>query len=308
MAESHDTFRDRSGRRWVNRSVVSLMKHRAAGNETPPETIRRLAREMVAGAKSQGWEGLPFDVEILAGLQGIDVKPADGDIKAEARLMPLPDQRLEIEYAPEALETRRRFSICHEIAHTFFPDCFTQIQHRRKGAPFDPVHAELEQLCHLGASELLLPVEEFLENAAGRGPGMRAAEELGQVFNASVEASLRRLVDLSEDACCLYWLSERLKPKEERQEGPEFDFGLPGPKPKLRVDYHVPSQSWKGFIPKHKSIPDESGLYKILKGEGFEGAQENWGALNLGRVHVEGMVSIHAGEDVPALMVLIKPT
>ena len=137
---------------------------------------------------------------------------------------------------------------------------------------------------------------------------MRAAEELGQVFNASVEASLRRLVDLSEDACCLYWLSERLKPKEERQEGPEFDFGLPGPKPKLRVDYHVPSQSWKGFIPKHKSIPDESGLYKILKGEGFEGAQENWGALNLGRVHVEGMVSIHAGEDVPALMVLIKPT
>lgn len=60
-------------------------------------------------------------------------------------------------------------------------------------------------------------------------------------------------------------------------------------------------------MPKHKSIPDESGLYRLLTEENFEGAQEDWRALNLGMVYVEGAASIHAGENVAGLMVLIKP-
>src|SRR4029453_15345888 len=130
-------------------SAVALMKKHGLTGETPQEVIRRLARKMVAEAKAQGWVEMPFDPEMLAELQGIEVKCAEDEIKAEARLMPLPGRRLQIEYASDAPATRRRFSICHEIAHTFFPDCFEQVQHRRNSQHFDPVHAELELLCHI---------------------------------------------------------------------------------------------------------------------------------------------------------------
>lgn len=139
------------------------MKKKALPEETPPETIRRLARTMVSEAKALSWTDVPFDPELLAELQGIEVGCAEGDIRAEARLMPLPDRRLRIEYASGAPETRRRFSICHEIAHTFFPDCFEQTQHRRQDQEHDPIHAELEQLCHIGAGE-----EDWTELNLGR--------------------------------------------------------------------------------------------------------------------------------------------
>lgn len=295
MAETKklEVFTDRTGRRWLNSSVVELMKKRAESHETPRDTIRRLARAMVADAKAEGWTEIPFDPEMLAELQGIEVRCASCDINAEARLMPLPDQRLEIEYAPEAPETRRRFSICHEIAHTFFPDYFTRIQHRRAVKKFDPVHAELEHLCHVGAGELLMPFDEFVQSVGRRQPSMTAADGLGKYFNASMEAALRRMVDLSENAHCLLWLSSRLKPTEERNAGPEFDLGFEKPKPKLRVDYQFASPSWKTFIPKHKSVPDQSSLYTVLGGEAYEKQQEDWSDLKIGEVFLEAVGSMH---------------
>lgn len=306
-AKQLETFQDASGRRWVNQSVVALIKEKALPGETPQAVIRRLARQMVAEAREQGWEGVPFDPEILAELQGIEVKPASGDIRAEARLMPLPDQRLQIEYAPEAPETRRRFSICHEIAHTFFPDCFERVQHRRNAEYFDPVHAELEQLCHIGAGELLMPLTEFETAANGRIPSMRGAEELGRVFNASQEAALRRLVDLTNFSCCLLWISLRLKPKEEKNAGPEFDFGFDSPKPKLRVDYRFPSSMWQIFVPTHKSVPDSSVLYSVINGLSCKPSVEDWTNLKLGFVKIEAVGSLHSEPSTRGVMVLLTP-
>lgn len=306
--KNNQAFRDRTGRRWLNHSVIALMSERSREGETPQDTVRRLAREMVADAKREGWTEIPFDVEMLAELQGIEVKCADGDIKAEARLMPLPDRRLQIEYASDTPETRRRFSICHEIAHTFFPDHFTQIQHRRNGQHFDPIHAELEQLCHLGAGELLMPLEEFESRVASRPPSMLVAAELAQYFNASHEASLRRMVDLTNDGNCLLWLSERLKPVEEKNSGMEFDFGFARPKPKLRVDYQVASRSWRNFVPKHKSIPDGSMPYALLNGEECLPRTEDWNCLNLGLVQLEAVVSLHAEPDARGIMLLVSST
>ena len=282
------------------------MKNKSLTNETPPETIRRLARAMVADAKSQNWTDIPFDPELLAELQGIEVGSADGDIKAEARLMPLPERRLRIEYASGAPETRRRFSICHEIAHTFFPDCFEQTHHRRQDQEHDPIHAELEQLCHIGAGELLMPLDEFASASAGRIPDIFTADELSRQFNASHEAALRRMVDLSEGACCLIWISERLKPAQQKNSGPEFDFGLPGPLQKLRVDYQFCSPNWQSFIPRHKSVPEKSKAYAVLSGVPYEDSEEDWSELNLGKVHFQAVKSIHAEPDSKGIMVLLR--
>lgn len=284
------------------------MKQKAMPGETPPAVIRRLARQMVAEAREQGWEEVPFDPELLAELHGIKVKPASGDIRAEARLMPLPNSRLQIEYAADAPETRRRFSICHEIAHTFFPDCFEQVQHRRNADYFDPVHAELEQLCHIGAGELLMPLAEFGAASGGRRPSMVVAEELGRHFNASPEASVRRMVDLTDDSCCLLWLSLRLKPKEEKDTGPEFDFGFDGPKPKLRVDYRFASSSWQMFVPDHKSVPDASALYSIPNGSTCNVCIEDWSDLKVGYVSIEAVRSQHCEPETTGVMALLRPT
>lgn len=281
------------------------MKERGLAQETPQEVVRRLARQMIAEARTLGWEGTPFDPELLAELQGIEVKCADGDIRAEARLMPLPERRLQIEYAAEASERRRRFSICHEIAHTFFPDCYEQVQHRRKNEHFDPIHAELELLCHVGAGELLMPLEEFTSSTADRDPSLSVADEIGNHFNASQEAALRRMVDLTERVCCLLWVSERLKPTEERNGGPELDLGFAGPKPKLRVDYQFSSRLWQSFIPKHKSVPDNSSLYAALRGLPSEAKEEDWSGLNLDRVSIEAVKSIHCDPATTGLMVMV---
>ncbi|WP_277508599.1 ImmA/IrrE family metallo-endopeptidase [Ereboglobus sp. PH5-5] len=289
----------------MNASVVALMKHKAQPNEIPQETIRRLARTMVADAKTQGWNEVPFDPELLAELHGIEVRCANEDIKAEARLMPLPDCRLQIEYASDAPETRRRFSICHEIAHTFFPDCFEQVQHRRQAQNHDRIHAELEQLCHVGAGELLMPVDEFTVAIAERPPDMSVASEIAQQFNASHEAALRRMVDLTDTVCCLIWLSERLKPAQQKNAGPELDLGLPGPLPKLRVDYQFGSQKWRNFIPPHKSIPDTSKLYTFFSGIGEANMTEDWSELKLGNLQIQAVKSIHAEPESKGLMVLL---
>ncbi|WP_170157305.1 ImmA/IrrE family metallo-endopeptidase [Roseimicrobium gellanilyticum] len=283
-----------------------LMSKLAEQGEIPQETIRRLARNVVSDARSSGWNEMPFDVELLAELQCIEVKCAEGDIRAEARLMPLPGNRLIIEYAADAPVRRRRFSICHEIAHTLFPDCYERVQHRRNNESFDRVHSELELLCHVGAGEFLMPLEEFLEATNGRLPSLEVAHELGNSFDASQEAALRRMVDLSGDPFCLLWISERLKPTEERNAGPELNLGFAGPSMKLRVDYQFGSPSWKTFVPKHKSIPDGSVLYQTLSDRLPRALSEDWSELDLGRLRVEAMTSMHSEPSARGIMVLLS--
>ena len=52
--------------------------------------------------------------------------------------------------------------------------------------------SELERLCHVGAAELLMPLEEFSLEAAPDW-SLRRAEELAAVFGASLEATVYRL-------------------------------------------------------------------------------------------------------------------
>ena len=150
-----------------------------------------------------------------------------------------------------------------------------------------------------------MPLNEFKSATSNRTPSMSVAAELGLRFNASHEAAIRRMVDLAQDAYCLLWVSERLKPIEEKVSGPEFDFGFDGPKPKLRVDYQFASPSWKAFLPRHKSVPDDSGLYSVLKGEVCGTQNEDWSGLKLGNVKIEGTYSGHAGPELKGVMVLL---
>jgi Zn-dependent peptidase ImmA (M78 family) len=62
---------------------------------------------------------------------------------------------------------RQRFTIYHELAHTYFPGAFEFVRHQ-ESFPADQAHRKFENLCDIGAAELLLPYDEFLADIKTR--------------------------------------------------------------------------------------------------------------------------------------------
>jgi uncharacterized protein DUF955 len=268
-------------------SIDALMEY-ALQNETPDDVIRRRCRELVAAAKGGGWTGPPFDPEILASLNDIFVERATEDIRADARIFPGNEGRLIIQYSASVSVERQRFSICHEIAHTRFPDCYEEVRHRQQQRKLDWKHQELERLCNLGAAELLIPYDDFVAQTENREPSLELANELRQTFGCSMEATLYRMVDLAKVPCAVVFLSERLKRKEERSCHPEFNFGLPKPEPKFRVDYPRVSKTFSAYFPQHKSAPDSSVVYSATA-DSFPSSVEDWEISGLAPARVQAV-------------------
>lgn len=268
---------------WRHKSVRALLAHHQT--DDPVALIRRLAREKVQEAKADRWHGPPFAPEDLASWMGITVQPAEADIRADARIFPDAQGQLVLEYDPLTPRQRIRFSICHEITHTFFPDCYEREQRRGRETGFDPVHAEFERLCNIGAAELLMPWEEFSTRMSVRPVDGSLVLRLREDFDVSLEACLNRIVDLSPRPCAVVMFEEKYS-KQELKRGAgsvrEFDLGIAKQTPKLRVAYSRNSPSWPAYIPKNKSVPlPDSAVYRCIGLSSFAHGQEYWDFLNL---------------------------
>jgi hypothetical protein len=280
----------------------------AIGDETPQEVVRRKARAVVEDACGLGWEGPPFDPAPIASLRGVTIQDALEDIRADGRIYPGRDGALIVETRPNLSIRRKRFTICHEIAHTLFPDCYEMVRFRGIA---DAKHRELEALCNLAAGEFLMPLNPFLRELAGQSPSIPIAETLSQRFEASLEATLRRLVDVSNTPLALLNMSRRLKPSEIKEN--DNTLGLEGleevvaPIPKLRIDYTWVSQSFKAHIPEHKSAPDGSVAYQVLESAGCLPTKENWALRGLGDWMVEATTAPPVEGFVDRVLVLVKP-
>lgn len=137
---------------WTSASVVEF----AAGAD-PVAKMEQQARQAVLDAVDQGWRGPPFDPIELANIMGISVRP--NAALADARVFWTNDG-YEIEYNPHRPRGRVNFSIAHEIAHTFFPDCAEAVRNRSRERWEEP-NWQLEVLCNVGAAELTMPVGSF---------------------------------------------------------------------------------------------------------------------------------------------------
>jgi Zn-dependent peptidase ImmA (M78 family) len=85
-------------------------------------------------------------------------------------------------------QTRSRFTIAHEICHTFFYEIVPELKFGSQEP--DP---EEERLCNLGAGELLMP-EKSLRNRAKKLPmSVAALEGLARMYVVSPAAMLLRL-------------------------------------------------------------------------------------------------------------------
>lgn len=87
---------------------------------------------------------------------------------------------------------RVRFTVSHEISHTFFYDASQSPPQRLRRAPRGE---RLEQLCNLGAADLLVPESLLLKSAGPQAPLSRAEEiiTLAENFTVSLEVIIRQL-------------------------------------------------------------------------------------------------------------------
>lgn len=215
---------------------------------------------------------MPFPIEALASFLGIAVADEAPAHSEDAELTPTDGGRVKIRVNPDRPETRRRFSIGHEIAHTFFPGyegkawCRTDARHRRRQNPDE----YLEMLCDVGSAELLMPSPWFQSDAAR----VRTAAELqalGHTYGVSREAMLRRFAESHADAVAAVFFSWKLKPAQNRTIGLQDQGRLFGDKAevilqakKLRVDYSIPSERFRAagyFVPNDKSVASDGPLY-----------------------------------------------
>jgi len=87
--------------------------------------------------------------------------------------------------------TRLRFTLAHEICHTFFYEFAPEI----KFVPHD-IDATEERLCDFGAAELLMPAASVRKNAFGSPICMQSLCSLAAEFSVSLTAMFLRLRSL----------------------------------------------------------------------------------------------------------------
>lgn len=217
--------------KWTHPSVFKL-----AGDRDPIQSVTQAARSLVLDALQAGWAGPPFDPFALADFRKISVSPRD-DV-TDARTVPVPGG-LRIEFNPNKPQSRIRYSICHELAHSLFPDCRDAIRNRARHEQMASDEWQLEMLCNIGAAELLMPIGSFTD-LESQPIEIDSLLERRKQYGVSTEALCLRIVHLTQDPCCLISFSRNDDASDRAR---------------YQVDYSVPSQAWNDHSLRSFTVP-----------------------------------------------------
>lgn len=197
----------------------------------------------------------PVDLKLLASYQGVhhvevgDL-PWSGCIICQGGVVTI---RLRATDSP----ARRRFTCCHEIGHTLLPGFAHSTQYRC--TPGSPAKAGtdngFEQLCDLAAAELLLPRAHALVDLVAAPFGLSTVEQVANDYEASLDATARRLISLSGEPTLM--LDLRLAASKS------------DPQPRLRVHSTSHTGDWP-FIPHNKSVAAGHLLQQVLAGTAID--------------------------------------
>lgn len=215
-------------RSWTNPSVLALVQAR----NDPVATIIEKAREVILNAVQEGWSGPPFDPFLLAEQLKIAVIPRDDVL--DARLVPS-GAGCRIEFNPNRPSGRIRFSLAHEISHTFFPDYRSEI--RNRGAARGDAW-QIEMLCNIAAAEILMPIGTAVE-LENEDLDIDNLMLLRKKFDVSTEALFLRMAKRTTEACTIFAAAR----ESAEEDGINF-----------RIDYTVPSRSWTVDLPSDLKI------------------------------------------------------
>ena len=154
-------------------------------------TARARVASLVAG------KSFPIDLSLIADELGIVV--IEDDIGSlDAFIQPEGDHYLAVVNS-RALLVRRRFSLAHEFGHVIIARQISDPEFRLtncENSRTDPI----EQACNQLASDILMPPGAFAGAADTHGWSLGGAVEMADTFGASIEASIRRCVDLAPNS------------------------------------------------------------------------------------------------------------
>lgn len=203
---------------WTHPSIARLF-----GNEDPVAAIERLARQKVLEALDKGWKGPPFNPLQLADFMAVPTEAAS-DIP-DARTV-AHGSHVKIQFNPSKPRARIRFSIAHELAHTFFPDVAEKV--RNRGGDGSRNDWQLEMLCNIAAAEMVMPIGSMPDDIERRS--IETLMEERARFDVSAEAFLIRVAKVSTGPALLCCVS----PGDART---DWD-----------VDYKIQSPKWSASL------------------------------------------------------------
>jgi Zn-dependent peptidase ImmA (M78 family)/O-acetyl-ADP-ribose deacetylase (regulator of RNase III) len=271
-----------TARKWNHPSVKMF----AEGSDAVQKMIS-LARHLALKVLETTSNSSAIDPFALAESKHIPV--VANETIADARLVPLPGDRCRIEFNPHQPKSRTRFSIAHELAHTFFVDWRDAIRNRESRGNFNRHEWELEMLCNIGAAELLMPISSFPE-LRSEALDIRHLMKLKDSLEVSAEALLARVARLTNEPCAMFAAS-----RVEQGE-------LAG---RYKIDYAIPSRSWgqtqhiTGLLPPKTSLADCMVIGFTAFGD------ETWDAI--GHLHVQGVgVAPYRGTRFPRVLGLVR--
>ena len=205
-----------NGINWTNASVAALAK-----GADPIDVVQGIVRNLVLTAKEKGWSGPPFNPLFIAEM--MDVRIEANSSVSDARLVQSKHGPV-IEFNPKQPRERVRFSIAHELAHLLFPDWGEQVRNRG-GDDRSEDDWQLEMLCNVAASELVMPI--------GSLPDFRNIPQIEELliakrnYDVSVEAFLIRMAKISTQPIGVFVASSRHSEGEQRQYYVDYYVGSP---------------------------------------------------------------------------------
>jgi Zn-dependent peptidase ImmA (M78 family) len=239
---------------WNHKSVKLLIEETGISN--PITAIKEKARLIMLNAFERGLKGPPYNPIELAQLLKLDIIPND-DID-DACTVPLSKHNLRIEYNPFQSPSRINFSIAHEIAHTLFSDCYEE---RRNREEKNTSNWELEFLCNIAASEILLPYASFTKEANNTDLTIEGLLEIARKYKASLESVFLRFTEVVDKSCSII-------------------IGTFINEDSVVVDYFKPSRTFKYKVDKGYKIPGNSSVYES-KASGWTSRNlETWEVFN----------------------------
>ena len=269
---------------WCNSSVLAF-----AGDGDPIEKMMQVALSAGLEAIQAGWQGPPFDPFRLAEYLKIKVIPREDVL--DARTVPVGSEGVQIEYNPSRPKQRIRFSIAHEIAHTFFPDCSDRVRQRAPAQRTTTGEWELEMLCNIGAAELLMPMGS-LPDFKAKKISIEGLLECRKQHEVSAESLALRYIKITEQPAAVFVASR--KPGRSRD--------------RYQIDYAVGSRTWPSRLEKGFVLPEDS-VASRCTAIGFTAkGQETW-TPDLPNLNLECVgLPPYSNTVYPRVLGLVYPT
>lgn len=180
---------------WSSQAAARLLRM-VPGAQSIPEAIERIVDDALQGVATA-----PTNLEALCAKLGVEASESQEIVGLG--LLTLEAGRFRIYYSDGLRKTRMRFTIAHEIGHLLM---------LRSGKWAPTSGRELERICDLFASEILMPTKVFREQAASVD-SLQGILRLSSVFQASLSStairfgSLRKAVLFHVDNNHVKWSS-----------------------------------------------------------------------------------------------------